>query len=40
MNFLITSFIKETLSIKGGQEPAIREKLKFSEGERKVNTHG
>lgn len=39
MNFLIASFIKETLSIKGGQEPAISEKLKFSEGERKVNTH-
>lgn len=39
MNFLIASFIKETLSIKGGQEPAIREKFKFSEGERKVNPH-
>lgn len=39
MNFLIASFIKETLSIKAGQEPAISKKLKFSEGERKVNTH-
>lgn len=38
MNFLITSFIKESLCIKGGQQPAIREKLKFSEGECKVNT--
>lgn len=39
MNFLITSFIKQILPIKRGQEPAIRKKLQFSEGECKVDTH-